>query len=417
MDISCRIKKKCFLPEFASETESHRLEMLGQQIYYAVANSPYYRKRLAGLESLCSLGELEQIPFLTSSELEQHSAELMCVSPSTVKRVVSMYSSGTTGHFKRLFFTENDLERTVRFFSQGMSWICDEGDRVGICMPGNSSDGLIDLLSRGLERIDTIPLKIGPVTDLEHSVDICRELMPTVIIGLPAQIRLLALRCTWLRPSVVLLSGDYVSASVRATLQRLWGCQVFEHYGLTESGLGCAVECPGNTGMHIRRDELIIEIIDPDTGCVLPNGQFGEIVLTTLRREAMPFIRYRTGDVGRLCTGPECCGKVQMLERVIGRLDASVHTGYGKLNMQMLDEALLGIDEVGDFCAQFSMGTLTLSINSIAVCSLSRLKVSVLNALKSYEPLHTALSRVRVDISVSEICTGSAYPNKRSLIV
>ena len=103
-------------------------------------------------------------------------------------------------------------------------------------------------------------------------------------------------------------------------LIRVWRCRVNEHYGMTETALGGAVGCPVPGGYHIWASDLYYEIVDPDTGLPLPEGEEGETVVTTLMREAMPLIRYRTGDISRFVPGPCPCGSVlPRLERVRSR--------------------------------------------------------------------------------------------------
>jgi phenylacetate-coenzyme A ligase PaaK-like adenylate-forming protein len=121
-------------------------------------------------------------------------------------------------------------------------------------------------------------------------------------------------------PRSLLLSGDYVSPAVRDEIERLWDCKVYEHYGMTEMGLGGAMSCEIREGYHIREADLYIEIINPHTGEPVPDGEFGEIVFTTLTRQAMPLIRYRTGDISRIIPSPCPCGSVpRRLERVGSR--------------------------------------------------------------------------------------------------
>jgi len=111
----------------------------------------------------------------------------------------------------------------------------------------------------------------------------------------------------------ILLSADYVPDDVCAELSKAWGCKVFEHYGMTEMGLGGAVSCdvvPNGHGYHPREADLYFEIINPVTGEVVPDGQFGEVVFTTLTRMGMPFIRYRTGDRSRWLTESCACGSI-----------------------------------------------------------------------------------------------------------
>lgn len=296
--------------------------------------------------------------FTTPEDLIARPADFVKVSQGEVKRIVSLRSSGSTGPAKRLFFSTGDLERTIEFFRSGMSQIARPGDRVAAVIGSLSPDGLGRLLEEGLRRLGTEPLLLGAVRDYGETVSALREFRPHTIVGLPVQIRRLCLLAPELRPRTVLLSGDYLAESLRDTLERLWGCAVFDHYGLTESGLGFAVQCPVLEGRHIRGDELEVEIVEPGTDQVLPAGQWGEIVFTTLRREAMPLRRYRTGDYGRLLPGACPCGYTgPRLDRVLGRLTERAKP----ISIYALDERLLGWDELYDYAASLEGGRLTLT--------------------------------------------------------
>lgn len=281
---------------FAAVPEAERLARLNRQLAYAAANSPYYAAALAGLPPLSSLAALARLPFLTPETLTAQGRRLVCVPASEVARVVSLRTSGSTGAAKRLYFTRGDLERTVTFFAEGMRWMTAPGDRVAVLMPCGAPDGIGDLLCRALRSIGAQPLEIGARGDLAA---VGRELAaeaPQVLVGFPWQLRLLALLCPELRPRAALLSADYVPETLPALLRERWGCAALQHFGMTETGYGCAVEHPCTPGMVLRADELVAEIVEPESGAVLPSGQTGELVLTTLRREAMPLLRYRTGD-------------------------------------------------------------------------------------------------------------------------
>lgn len=120
---------------------------------------------------------------------------------------------------------------------------------------------------------------------------------------------------------------------------------------MTETGYGGGVQCGARAGYHLRDRDLLIEILDPETGQPVPEGQYGELVLTTLRRRGMPLVRYRTGDLGRMIAEPCACGCLKpRLDKVEGRLDDSVRLSGGKvLSMHILDELLFALDEVEDF--------------------------------------------------------------------
>lgn len=296
--------------------------------------------------------------FTTPEDLIARPADFVRVSQGEVKRIVSLRSSGSTGPAKRLYFSAGDLERTIEFFRSGMSQISRPGDRVAACIGSLSPDGLGRLLEEGLRRLGTEPLLLGAVRDYPETVAALRAFRPHTIVGLPVQVRRLCLLAPELRPRTVLLSGDYLAESLRGTLERIWGCAVFDHYGMTESGLGFAVQCPALEGMHIRGDELEVEILEPGTDRVLPPGQWGEIVFTTLRREAMPLQRYRTGDYGRLLPGACPCGYTgPRLDRVLGRLAERAKP----ISIYTLDEALLGWDELYDYAASLEEGRLTVT--------------------------------------------------------
>ncbi len=298
---------------FASLPDTERLSLLNRQIAYAAAHSLYYAEALGYPHALSSLSELRGLPFLTPAALEAQGRALVCVPASEIARVVSLRTSGTSGPAKRLYFTRGDLARTVAFFTEGMAWMTAPGDLVAVLMPCGVPDGIGELLCRALTALGAVPMAIGARTDLAA---VGRELLqtpPDVLVGFPRQLRLLALLCPQLRPRAALLSADYVPATLPALLHEIWGCAAPIHFGMTETGYGCAVEHPCLPGMVLRADELLAEIVDPESGAPLLPGQPGELVLTTLRREAMPLLRYRTGDLAAM-------DEAGRLTRVLGRL-------------------------------------------------------------------------------------------------
>ena len=298
--------------------------------------------------------------FTTPEDLTARPEAYVKVTGQEIRRIVTLRSSGSTGSAKRLFFTAGDLERTVEFFRSGMGFICRPGDRVAACIGTLSPDGVGRLLEEGLRRLGAEPLLLGAVRDYGETVSALRSFRPHTIVGLPVQVRRLCLLAPELRPRTVLISGDYPAESLRHTLERVWGCAVFDHYGMTESGLGFAVQCPALEGRHVRGDELRVEIVEPGTDRVLPVGEWGEIVFTTLRREAMPLERYRTGDYGRLLPGVCPCGYTgQRLDRVLGRLTERAKP----VSIYTLDEALLGWDALFDYAASLEGERLRLCLD------------------------------------------------------
>ena len=171
-----------------------------------------------------------------------------------------------------------------------------------------------------------------------------------------------------LRLRAMLLSADYVPGSLVRAITEASGAEVFEHWGMTETGYGGAVECPCHAGCHLRENELFVEVIDPGTGQRARSGELGEVVVSTLRRRSMPLLRYRTGDLARLVEEPCACGSVlRRLAGFAGRKGEGVTLPEGgKLTLPQLDEALFAVDGVTDFLATFTEGEPALLRLSIA---------------------------------------------------
>jgi phenylacetate-coenzyme A ligase PaaK-like adenylate-forming protein len=175
------------------------------------------------------------------------------------------------------------------------------------------------------------------------------------LVGIPTQVLSLARRGGGsVAPKSVLLSTDYVPDAITNELRRIWGCDVYNHYGMTEMGFGGGVECRAHFGYHLRELDLYFEVVHPETGAPVPEGQVGEVVFTTLMRRGMPLIRYRTGDFSRFIREQCPCGTVlKTLARVKGRIGAQVELGEGiTLTMADLDEALFSIPGLLDFSAK-----------------------------------------------------------------
>jgi phenylacetate-coenzyme A ligase PaaK-like adenylate-forming protein len=328
------IAEKIGLPKGASlrrrDIEEYQLSELRRTLRTARENSPFYAELLSGLNvetDIASLEDMRKIPFTTESDLRDCGLSMLCVPQKDVSRIVTLHTSGSAGNPKRIYFTEDDQELTVDFFHRGMRVMTDESDLFLILLPCERPGSVGDLLRRGLARGGTESIAYGPVSREDDSADaavlsLIRERGVTSMVGGPVEIARLARRGADCAASVrsVLLSTEYVSDENRQTIEENWNCKVFEHYGTTESGLGGAMACHVREGYHPREADLIFEITDPESGRVLPDGEWGEVVFTTITRRAMPFIRYRIGDRGRWLPGPCGCGGVlKRLDRIADR--------------------------------------------------------------------------------------------------
>ena len=335
------------------------VERLAATLAHARAESPFYRS-LADWpdQPPARVGDLARWPFTLPADLARGRPPLLALSQAEVARVVSLPTSGTYGPAKRLFFSVEDIEATVDFIAAGMGVLTRPGDRVAVAFPAARPGGIGQNLVTALRRIDATPIIVPLEANPAELVTLLRRERIDVIAGPPARLNAAARLSAVdggppLRLRAALVSAEATVPALRAALARLWGAEVFDHWGMTETGLGGAVECQHHVGCHIRELDLVVEIIDPATGVVVPDGTSGEVVVTTLGRRAMPLIRYRTGDRGRLETAPCRCGsRLKRLVDLSGRFGAGYPLGDDLLTLATLDEALFALDHVGDYAAE-----------------------------------------------------------------
>lgn len=323
--------------------DEYTAERLKSTLKYAAENSMFYREKYgdaltADFYNATGRDFFEafaKLPFTTPDDLRNHETELLCMSPNRISRIVTLDTGGTTGKPKRIYFTEADQQLTVDFFRNGMQLIVDKSDCVLILMPARIEGSIGRLLAEALQEIGVKTVAYGlPGFGNDGSSDEAAELIDiiksegvTSAVAMPTHMKALAgATAGTVSLNSILLSAEYVADADMKLLKNEFGCKVYEHYGMTEMGLGCAVSCGYGEGYHIRESDLYIKITDPETGEKTPDGQEGEIVFTTLTREGMPFIRYRTGDISRFIT--EQCGCGSILKRLAKVNDRKAVKGY-----------------------------------------------------------------------------------------
>lgn len=338
--------------------EAYQLNKIRETVHYARNNSRFYGWQLksAGDNELHSLEDLQNIPFTYPYQIKQKPLDFLCVPHREIKRIVTLKSSGTSGAEKRIYFTEEDLDLTIDFFKHGMSCLTDETDRVMVLLPGNTYGSIGDLLKKALDASKIECSTTGVLVDPEETAKCIIEKNITCIVGIPMQVLYLSRVKSELfhnKIKKVLLSTDYVPEVLIKELTQQNGCKVFTHYGMTEMGYGGGVECEALDGYHMREADLYFEIIHPDTGEAVQEGQFGEVVFTTLTRQAMPLIRYRTGDIAAFSSTSCACGTfLKTMKRVSGRKDNKVCIRDKKfIYLKELDETVLPFKEVLDYKA------------------------------------------------------------------
>lgn len=357
------------------ELEAYQLNRIIQTIEHAKKHSRFYERELKNIDTgrLHSLKDTRQIPFTYPSQIWQDPFRFLCVPLHDVKRIVTLRSSGTSGKEKRIFFTDDDLNCTVDFFQYGMSCLADQSDRVLVLFPGNAYGSIGDLLQKALKRSGITCFVQGVMHDPDATAEFIKENSITCLVGIPTQILYLSrIKSEVFRHHLkkVLLSSDYVPEILIYELESKYGCQVFTHYGMTEMGYGGGVECTVRNGYHLREANLYFEIINPETGQNVIDGQVGEIVFTTLTRQAMPLIRYRTGDLASISTVPCACGTfLKTMNRVLGRMENRVQIGENQfLALRELDETIYSFPEIIDYQA-FWIDEDSLKIEVVTNCS------------------------------------------------
>ena len=300
--------------------------------------------RLDTLEDLCRL------PFTTEKDLIREGHRMVLTSQSGIERVRSQETSGTAGKAKRVYYSAKDNERTVSFFAAGLSELVFPGEKVMVCMPFSGNRGLGELIAEAVGRLKGIPLAAGTGRSYGELLDMLDFERPRVFVGMPVPL----LSLLRLRPENslerALVSADICPDTVKKEIEARLGTRLYPHYGSREIGLGGAVTCPAFEGMHLRENDLIAEIVDEE-GRVLPRGEWGELVLTSIEADAMPLIRYRTGDITRILPEPCPCGSaVIRLDRVRRRSRCPV--------MEKLDDRMFQYEEVVDYRMRMEGDTL-----------------------------------------------------------
>ena len=327
------------LPELTREgLEALQLRRLNETLARVKAREGFYREYPERLESL---SDLQKLPFTTAEDLAEHPGKFLLTSQSEVSRVISGATSGTTGPAKRVFYTETDTEHTVGFFAAGISEMLRSGEKCFVAFPFTGPFGLGDLIAKAVERLGGIPVRAGFGQTFGEMLDLIMQTQPETFIGFPVTLLSLARMYGENFPiQRALVSGDACPEGVMAELETVLGSKLYPHYGSRECGLGGAVTCEAFEGMHLRENHIIPEIID-EKGNVLPDGQYGELVITTIGADAMPLIRYRTGDYTRILPPCPCGGITKRIDTVSRR--------EGNISIEELDSILFRVPGLVDY--------------------------------------------------------------------
>ncbi len=306
---------ECASPEKIRELQNERLV---KQVKHVWDNVPYYRKKMEekGLtpDDVKSIDDLHKLPFLSKDDLrEAYPYGLM---GKDLKDCVRIHStSGTTGKRVVAFYTQHDIDLWEDCCARAI--VAAGGDETDVCQvcygyglfTGGSG------LNGGSHKVGclTLPMSSG---NTDRQLQFMTDLESTILCCTPSYAAYLAesIHERGLRDKIKLKAGIFGaeawSEEMRRDIEKSLGIKAYDIYGLTElSGPGVSFECSEQSGMHINEDHFIAEIIDPNTGEVLPDGTQGELVFTSLTKEAFPLLRYRTRDICVLTRGKCSCGR------------------------------------------------------------------------------------------------------------
>lgn len=298
------------------------------------ANSPFYRRKFeeAGLspESIKSPEDFQRIPFSDKDELRlAYPLGLMAVHQDEIVRIHS--SSGTTGMPVIIPYTRKDVEDWTEMFARCYEIAGITKSDVIQITPGYGLWTAGIGFQAGAEKLGAMAVPMGP-GNTEKQLQMMMDLKSTVLCATSSYALLLAeeVEKRGIRDKIHLKKGIIGSERwgelMRKRIQEGLGIELFDIYGLTEVyGPGIAIDCTHHRGMHYFDDFLYFEVIDSETGEVLPDGELGELVITTLRKEGAPLVRYRTHDLTRIIPEKCPCGRsYPMIDRIVGRTDDMV---------------------------------------------------------------------------------------------
>ncbi len=392
---------------------------LQQHLNYCLKNSPYYKRILKKADTKLGLDNLEQLPFTEKSDIEQYNDDFFAVNPEKIRDVV--LSSGTTGKPTKIAYTDYDLQRLA--YNEEKSFLGCGISPKDIALLTCTLDrcfiaGLAYFL--GMKALGATAIRNGHGT-LESHLQVIKRMKPTVIVGVPTFLKKLGLYLEQrgidpvkTEVSKLICIGEPLRdknlnpLKVNQDLENIWSAKSFSTYASSET-VTTFCDCIKQVGGHLHPDLAIVEIID-NNNKLLPPGEIGEVVITSLAVEAMPLVRFKTGDISFLIDKPCACGRNSLrLGPILGRKKQMMKVKGTTLYPQAIYSALEDIESISDYF--------------ITVCRDTELSENVLitAALKdeSYDTedvqnILQAKLRVKLDVEVKDegVVKESVYSKK-----
>ncbi len=339
------------------EIEGMQLERLKHTVRYAYENVPMYRERFDAIglkpEHIRTLKDIEKIPYTTKDDLRDNYPFKLLAVP--MKKIVRIHaSSGTTGKPITCGYTRQDLDNWSTCIARilTMAGATDE-DIFHVAFGYGLFTGGFGL-HYGIEKLgaSVVPVSSG---NTERQIMLMKDFGATALVATPSYAMYLAETAKKegvlgdLKLRLVCMGAEASTAEMHDALRAILGAFPTENYGLTEvGGPGVSGECREKAGMHINEDMFYPEIMNIEEDRALPEGEKGELVLTTLTKEGMPVLRYRTKDITSLTYEPCKCGRTTArMARVVGRTDDMLIIRGVNVFPSQIESVLMGMPELG----------------------------------------------------------------------
>jgi len=350
-------------PTHGDEGDLRQLQdsRLVETVARAYEDVPYYRDRLddhgVSPEDVRGVDDVETLPFTTASAFaETYPDGLFAVDRAAIRRIHA--SSGTTGKPKIIGYSDHDLDVWKEVMARGLA-------AAGV-EPGDTFQNMAGygLFTGGLgvhDAVEHLGATIVPTgagktqRQIELMVDLGTDAIhciPSYGLYLAETAEEMGYDPADLPVSTVVYGGEASTEPMRESLEARLGATAIDNYGLSEIiGPGVAIECAeAQDGLHVWEDHFYPEIIDPETGETVPEGEEGELVLTTLTKEAMPMLRYRTGDVTSFVPGECACGRpFRRIDNITGRSDGRLSVRGVNVYPSEIESVVLEFDEVAPY--------------------------------------------------------------------
>ena len=381
-----------------------QLERLKHIVRYAYENVPMYKKRFDSIglrpEHIRTLKDIEKIPYTTKDDLRENYPFGLFAVP--MKKIIRLHaSSGTTGKPIVGGYTRADLDNWSTCIARilTMAGATDE-DIFQVSFGYGLFTGGFGL-HYGIEKIGAtvVPMSTG---NTERQLMLMRDFGVTALIATPSYAMYLAETAKRegilqdLKVRLVCMGAEASTAEMHESLHKLFGALPTENYGLTEvGGPGVAGECREKAGMHINEDMFYPEIVNMEKNEVLGEGEQGEMVLTTLVKEGMPILRYRTKDITSLTYEPCKCGRtLARMSRVVGRTDDMLIIRGVNVFPSQIESVLMGMDELGKMYE-----IIVDRVNYMDTLEV-RVEVDDANLLTDYSKLEELVAKIRHKLRV-----------------